>query len=200
VRITVFGAAGRTGRRLVEQALDRGHEVTALVRSTPEPPFDDRVRLLRGDARDADAVRGAIQSAEAVVSVLAIPASEEPTTALSDATSAIAQGMTATGVRRLVLTANAEVFTDRKVPAPFRVVAEEHRRNLAALRATSLVWTMLAPPLLTDDDPVGSYRAVVGGKAPGRSITRADLASAVLDALEREDWIGHPIGVADPDT
>ncbi|TKX84333.1 NmrA family protein, partial [Halorubrum sp. SS5] len=32
MRIAVFGASGRTGRPLVEQALDRGHEVVAFVR------------------------------------------------------------------------------------------------------------------------------------------------------------------------
>jgi putative NADH-flavin reductase len=34
MRVTVFGASGRTGRQVVEQGLDRGHEITAFVRDT----------------------------------------------------------------------------------------------------------------------------------------------------------------------
>jgi hypothetical protein len=39
---------------------------------------------------------------------------------------------------------------------------------------------------------------VVDGKGPGRSLTRADFAAVLLDALDRPEWVGHMVGLANP--
>jgi putative NADH-flavin reductase len=195
MRVAVFGAAGRTGRLVVERALAAGHDVTALVRR-PDVELPSQVTLARGDARDGAAVDAALDGADAVASVMAIQATAEATTDLSDATRAIAQSMERRGPSRIVITTNGSVFHDREVADPYRVVAIEHRRNVAMLRATSLAWTVLAPGFLTDDDRGGRYDATIDAAAPERSISRPSLAAAVVDALERDDWIGHIVGVS----
>ena len=101
-------------------------------------------------------------------------------------------------MRRIVIAANARVFTDDEVTGEYANVAAEHRRDVAILRASDLDWTVVATPFLTDDPADEPYVAVVDGKAPGRSIARAAFATALLDAADRDDWIGHVIGVADP--
>jgi putative NADH-flavin reductase len=196
MRVAVFGAAGRTGRLVIDRALEAGHDVTALVRR-PDVGLPQTVTLVRGDARDAAALDTGLDGAEAVASVMAIQATAEATTELSDATRAIVQAMGRRGISRIVITTNGSVFHDREVADPYRVVAIEHRRNVAMLRATSLAWTVLAPGFLTDDDASGRYDATIDTGAPGRSISRRALAAAVVDALEREDWIGHIVGVSD---
>ncbi|MEX0988696.1 MAG: NAD(P)H-binding protein [Actinomycetota bacterium] len=197
MRVAIFGATGRTGRLVVDDALARGFDVTAFVRRTPDPAFDQAVRVVTGDARDPEHVRAALEGADAVVSVLAIREGTEPTTELSEATHTIIEAMRAHGPRRLVLTVNTSVFHDRPVSPPFGIVADEHRRNVALLRATSdLDWTVLAPMFLTDDPPSGRVRTEVDAKAPGKGLTRADLATAVLDAIAHEDWIGHVVGAS----
>jgi hypothetical protein len=65
------------------------------------------------------------------------------------------------------------------------------------LRGTTLDWTVLAPTVLRDGDQGVELEAVVDAKASGRDISRAGLADAVLDALDRDEWIGHAVGVAD---
>ncbi len=57
---------------------------------------------------------------------------------------------------------------------------------------------MVAAAALTDDPATGSYVAVVDGRAPGKSTTRGDFASALLDAVGNDDWIGHLVGVSNP--
>lgn len=195
MRVGVFGATGRTGRPLVARALEIGHDVTALSRSS-EPGLPEGARVVVGDARNRAALGSALEGADAVASVLAIRAGTEPTTMLSDATRTIAEAMTERGIRRIVITTNSTVFTDREVKDPFRIVADEHRRNVAMLRASDLDWTVLAPALLRDGEP-GELEAVVDAKATGREISRVGLAAAVLDALQRDEWIGHVVGVAD---
>jgi putative NADH-flavin reductase len=71
VRITVFGATGRTGKPLVEQALNSGFEVTAFVRSLDKiTTKHERLTIAQGDATDAAAVEQAVQGAEAVISLM----------------------------------------------------------------------------------------------------------------------------------
>jgi uncharacterized protein len=195
MRIAVFGATGRTGRPLVDQALERGDEVVALSRS-PEPALPAEVEVVRGDARDLAAVRSVVDGVDAVVSVLAIEAGTEPTTMLSDATRTIVDAMREEDVRRLVITTNSSVFTDRDVKDPYRIVADEHRRNVALLRGTTLDWTVLAPAFLGDGEP-GELDAVIDARASAKEISRVGLAAAVLDAIGRDAWIGHVIGVSD---
>ena len=192
----MFGAAGRTGRLVVAEALGRGFAVTAALREPGRVSFDDRVRVVACDARERDDVAQALEGADAAISAMAIPSGTGPTTELSEATRTIVATMTSLGPKRLEVTVNTSVFSDRPVKPPFDVVAQEHRRSLAILRESALEWTALAPAMLTDDEPAGSYDAVFDAKAPGADIPRGDLAVAALDGLDHDDWIGHVVGLA----
>jgi putative NADH-flavin reductase len=53
VKLFVIGAAGRTGREIVEQALARGQQVTAFVRSPEGIKFkNERLTVIEGNAMD----------------------------------------------------------------------------------------------------------------------------------------------------
>lgn len=196
MRITVFGAGGRTGRSLVEQALEHGHEVVAFVRDAPA--FDltgERLDVDEGDAREAEPVAEAIRGSDAVISVLALEqAEDEPEH--SEATRMIADAAKAEGVRRIVVTANRDVFGDGEVNEEFAAQAREHRRNRETLKASGLDWTILAAGRVEDDPPEGAYESFVDERSPTREITPPDLAKAALDALARDDWVGHIVGVS----
>jgi putative NADH-flavin reductase len=195
--VVVFGASGRTGRIVVTQAVRRGHTVTAFVRDASKQWFPDAVEVRQGDPQDADAVADALLGRDAVLSALG-PVAGVTENEISDATRTIVGAMASVGLRRIVVAANAKVFTDDEVTGEFANVAAEHRRDLEILRDSGLDWTVLATPFLSDDPARAAYVAVVDGKAPGRSITREDFATAMLDALEHDDWIGHAVGVANP--
>jgi putative NADH-flavin reductase len=194
MRIAVFGASGRTGRLVARRARERGHDVTALVRSEPPARIDGASRTFVVDLTDRHRVSEAIAGSDAVVWA-AGPIAGVTVSEISDALAVVVAAMDEAGVRRIVVTTNATVLTDREVTGEFANVAAEHRRNAATLRASDLDWTILAPPLLSDDPPTGEVDAVVDAKGPGRSLTRADLADALLDAVNRSDWIGHVVGV-----
>ena len=71
MKIAVFGATRGTGRAVVEQALARGHEVTAFARNPAAVAASHaRLRVVQGDAFDAAAVARAVQGQDAVVSSL----------------------------------------------------------------------------------------------------------------------------------
>jgi putative NADH-flavin reductase len=197
MRIVVFGASGKTGRLVVAQAVQRGDEVVAFVRDASKQWFPDAVTIQQGHPSDAKAVETALAGPDAVVSALG-PIAEETTTEISDATRTIVDAMERIGPRRIAITANARVFSDDELTGPYANVATEHRRDTAILRESALEWTVLAAPALTDDPATGSYVAVVDAKAPGRSITRGDFATALLDAVGKDAWIRHVVGVSNP--
>jgi putative NADH-flavin reductase len=118
------------------------------------------------------------------------------TNEISEATSAIAACMAAEGPSRLVIAANATIFHAREVTGEYANVAAEHRRNLATLTASTLDWTVLAPTLLRDDPVSGRYEASADVAAEGPSIARRDFAMAMLDALHRQAWIEHAVGLS----
>ena len=73
MRLAVFGATGRTGKLLVEQALNAEYDVTAFVRPRSLGKLTikhERLTVVQGDATDAAAVERAVNGADAVVSVM----------------------------------------------------------------------------------------------------------------------------------
>src|SRR5207302_8025582 len=103
--IVVRGATGRTGRRLVEQARERGHEITALVRDPSKHPSQDGVRVLTGSPLDPAAVAGALDRIDAVLVALGNRRAREVvrSTLLTDAMGALVPAMEERGVSRLIV-------------------------------------------------------------------------------------------------
>ena len=196
MNLAVFGATGGTGRLLLAQALERGHSVTAFVRSTPADDSLARAeRVVTGDARNDAAVASALRDAEAVVSAMG-PQGPEPGNVYSNAIGTLTRSMVADGPRRLVITANSRVLDDRPLEGQYAAVSQEHRDALACLQVADLDWTVVATPMLSDAEPQGSFEAVVGDRGHGESITRSDFATALLDALDHPEWADHVVDVS----
>lgn len=111
-RLFVLGATGGTGRALLEQARQRGHLVTAFVRSPEklDPPRDG-LTVLRGDPRNADKLRAALPGHDGLLSALG-PPGLGPNTLVSDCARSTVAAMQATGVRRLLVVGVAVLFED----------------------------------------------------------------------------------------
>lgn len=71
MKLLVFGATGGTGSRLVQQALQQGHVVTAFVRDPAKIRFShERLRVVRGDILDENSIDAAMAGQEGVLSAL----------------------------------------------------------------------------------------------------------------------------------
>ncbi|HZG02688.1 MAG TPA: SDR family oxidoreductase [Streptomyces sp.] len=215
MRLTVLGATGGTGRQLVRQALDAGHEVTAVVRDPARlavpPEGAGALEVVTADVTDAGALRPAVAGRDAVLSALGANGVKQArsTAIASRGTRAALAAMEATGVRRLVVVSAAPVgpvpegenLTGRLAFAVVRrvlgAVYEDLARMEEALRGSSAEWTVLRPPRLLDGPLTGRYERVLGGAVPRRhSIARADLAHAMLAVLDDPATAGQVVGVA----
>jgi putative NADH-flavin reductase len=195
MNVTVFGAGGRSGRDVVAEALARGYAVTAVVRRPPEPPLASSVSLVMGDARDPSAVGAALDGADAVISAMG-PKNGADDTSYSDAVTDLVRVMEDRGPSRLIVTANDRVLDDRPLEGPFADVSLEHRRAFATLRASGLDWTVIAASMLSNAGATGDYRATVGAPRGSGDIDRSDFSRAVVDALDRDDWVASAVAVA----
>ena len=139
----------------------------------------------------------------------------------SRGTLAIVEAMRATGVRRVVVVSAAPVATvaspgrpdpprqdpgdglvTRRVLMPLLLATlREVYRDLAlmedALRDSTLDWTVVRPPRLTDGPLTGTYRTALGRNLRGGLlVSRADVANLMLATLDRPETIGQTIGIA----
>jgi uncharacterized protein YbjT (DUF2867 family) len=207
--LTVFGGTGPTGRELIRLALADGHRVTAVVRNPaalPDPPVGLTVRT--GDVLDAASLSGCLDGADAVLSALGSRAGRAPTTVYSAGIEHILDAMHAAGVRRLVaLTAipvapreqrsRSQRMLDQLLHAAFGPSYDDMARMEQRLRASDVDWTVIRPPRLTNKPATGRYRTAVNAALPGGpSITRADLARAMLATLDEPATVRAAVAVA----
>jgi hypothetical protein len=215
MKIVVFGATGNIGRRVAQEALSRGHEVTGVVRdpAAVEAP-DPRVRLVKADATRADDVAQAVKGGDAVVSAISPRPNARglPAPSLQANARALISGLRAADVKRVLYVGGAsslevspgQVLADQPdFPAIYRNEAREGREALDVWRkeADGLDWTYLSPAIeIGPGQRTGKYRTTgdrVLFDAAGKSfISYDDYAVAVLDELERPGHIRRRFGVA----
>ncbi|MBW7963251.1 NAD(P)-dependent oxidoreductase [Bradyrhizobium sp. BR 10261] len=200
-KILVLGATGGTGRQIVKQALARGHQVTALVRSPQKAGDLDGVRLVLGDVRAAKVLREALRGQDAVVSALGTPASPfRDVTLLSSATRALVQAMKAEHVARLVAITgigagdsrgHGGFLFDRVIfPLLLKKVYADKDRQEAIVRDSGLDWIVVRPTILNDKPGRGAVQALTDlSDFHGGSISRQEVATFVLDQLHSDDWL-----------
>lgn len=103
MKLLVIGAAGKTGRNVVEQAVAAGHEVTAFVHETKGYLSDSNVRVVEGDATDRSAMDSAMLGQHAVIDTIGGKNPLKTTTLEASAAATIVASMQSSGVRRLVV-------------------------------------------------------------------------------------------------
>jgi len=201
MKITIFGATGRTGQQLVERALSAGHEVTALVRDPAlVRTLGARLRVLTGQLVERAQVGQAITGAESVISVLG-PAQNNPTYEISAGIDNIIAMMKENEVRRLILSIGAGVadphdapglfdqFINRLVKIMARHVYDDMRQVDARVRASDLDWTIVRVPMLTDHPFTGKIKVGYVGKGIGSRLGRADLADFLLKQVTDQSYL-----------
>jgi putative NADH-flavin reductase len=200
MRVLIFGATGGTGRELVLQALQKGYDVSAFVRTPSKLTIHtSRLHIVQGDIQRVESIHSAIPGHDGVLSALGTR-SLGPTTLLSDAAHEILRTMEAHGVRRILWESSLGIGKTRGqlgplyswvlIPLLLRHVFADKERQEAIVQTTRLEWTIVQPAALTNGPRTEKYR--VGESAcSGRlfpRISRADVAHFMLKELEQR---GH---------
>lgn len=206
MRVVIFGAAGPTGLLLTQQALDRGHDVTAVTRHPADFPLAaERLTVAGADATRPDDVNRVIRGVDAVVSVLGAKYSRDPISVYSSSARAIVDAMRAAGVPRLVVTSSSAAnpwpdptwgWVERNVA--HRILGRmgatlyaDMRRMEGIVLDSGLDVTVMRPLGLATMEPPTEY-AVAVDHVSGRQTARRDLASAILDEVDGHHVDGTP--------
>ncbi|MFB7616045.1 NAD(P)-dependent oxidoreductase [Kitasatospora sp. NPDC056181] len=200
MRITVFGATGNVGSRVVAEAVARGHQVTAVLRDPARPhSLPGAATIAIGDARNPEDVARLATGQDVVISATRpAPGSEGE---LATATKGLLAGTAGTGARLLAVGGagsltlpgggGATVIDGPDFPPGWLPIALACNEQLALYQAdTEVDWAYLSPAaLLEPGERTGCYRL---GRdellvdADGVSaISMEDLAVALLDEAER---------------
>jgi putative NADH-flavin reductase len=210
MKIAILGATGTVGRRLVQEALERGHEVTALARAAGGLDSRPGLSLRQVDFRCAPELEAAIFGHAALISAIG-PAPGEPAHIVVESARAVAAACMRTGVGRVLVVGGAgslnaepglELWRTPDFPAEWREIALAHREALQLwLKVKELDFTVLSPAAqMHPGTRTGRYRIAHNDllrDASGQSsISTEDFAAAVLDELERGAHIGERITCA----
>ena len=191
MQVLVFGAAGGTGRRVVDEALSAGHDVTVLVRDPVKlGAVDPRVTVEVGDARDPEAVTRAATGAQGVISTIG-GSGMGRSTAITDAMTTIVAGLPA-DTRLLAVSTVGAGDSASQFPRAVRMTVgvllrnaiADHNGQERAIMSSELDWTIARCVGLTDDPAAGEVHVLTEGKVGGSRIPRADVARWLVANLE----------------
>jgi putative NADH-flavin reductase len=197
MKLIVFGATGGTGRQVVIQALEAGHEVTVVVRQPAA--FDihhERMEVVQGDVLNFSSIEKPMSGKDVVVSALGV-SHRNPTTVYSAGTSNIMKAMRSFGIRRLICLSSGGLDIPADTPFMQRIVIkfivqrmfkeayEDMARMEDKVRLSDLDWTVIRPPRLTNGLRTGKYRIASNQHLQrAEGIARADLADYIVGHLD----------------
>jgi putative NADH-flavin reductase len=209
MQVVIFGSTGPTGRALVRQALDDGHDVIAIARDPARVDSTGaRLQVVRADVLDGSSFDGVLNGADAVISAIGAHG-RQPTTVYSAGTANIRDAMRRAGVRRFIgvsalpVTPRAELGpAERWIVVPllwlfFGEMYADMTRMEQLLRDSDLDFTIMRPPRLTNQRATGTYRTAINQPlSRARKISRADLAAEMLRDIPDHQTVRATVSLA----
>lgn len=208
MKIALIGATGFVGTHLLEEALERGYEVTAIVRDPSKiSNSSEKLTVVKGDINEVDALAAQLKGHDVIVSAFnpgwTNPNIYDDFVAGSKDIEAAAEK---SGVKRLIVIGGAgslyidgqQLVDGPNFPAEYKAGATAARDYLNVLKENKVLdWTFFSPaiemhPGITNGR-TGQYR--LGTESPvfaesGRSILSVqDLAVVIIDEVANAQFL-----------
>ena len=210
MRLLVTGATGRVGREVVRDALARDYEVVALSRSAGQLGIENKhLRIAAVDVLRERSVIPLLEGVDAVIHAVGIGSSRVPTTIYSQGARSIIAGMTKYKLKRLVVVSSqaANVWANQSLFAKiillpilqhlFGATYDDMRRMERVLWESTVDWTQVRSPYISSNPAKGHFRfSNESVPAQYRSITAADMATALVEISARSDLSRQDVFVA----
>lgn len=203
MKIALYGATGNIGRRILQEALSRGHQVTVIVRDSKKIDLINiNLKVEIGDILDPVDVSHKVKSHDAVISAYG-PGNDDPKI-VGKVYQSLNKGMTKAGVKRVILVGGAgslqvapglELVDTPEFPASWKAAALAHREVLHFyLNEKELEWTYASPAALIEPGKrTGKFRwgenQLVSDEAGHSKISIEDFAAAIIDVAEQRKYI-----------
>jgi putative NADH-flavin reductase len=207
MKLLIIGSTGGTGRELVKQALERGHQVTAFARSPSKLGMSHHnLRVAQGDVTNYASVESAVSGQDAILCALGTKVLRK-NTIQSDGTRNIVEAMQKTGVKRLIVETSLDVGDSRGQlgflfahvirATLLRNIFEDKELQERIVRESGLDWVIARPAMLTDGPYTGKYRAGFSASDKiARKISRADVADFMLKQAKSSEFLRQTPGLS----
>ncbi len=209
MKLAIFGATGRTGKPLVEQALQAGYEVVALARTSVKLAMQHpKLTNVQGDVLNQADVEKVVQGSDAVISVIG-QRKDSPRDLQTIAITHIIAAMEKYGVKRLVSLTGAGVddphdrpkFANHLIKTALKLmsghVLKDGENHAEAIRKSKLDWVIVRGPMLNEGPHTGNYRVGWVGVNTGSRLSRADLADFLLKQVTDTTYLQQAPMVGD---
>ena len=211
MKIVLWGATGLTGRKVLYQALEGGHEVKAIARNPGLIEAEHaNLTVVRGDALNRQSVQEAVSGGEVVISALGSGTSfaeaRKPTTIYSEGFANIVAAMRKHTIRRFIALLSVGTVDDPYEPFIHkRIIRPLIRRTYDDMRKAEnflagcddLDWVVIRPLRLLNTSRTGKYRTSVNILPPGGiGIGRPDLAEFILKQVRTDEHLRSYLTIA----
>ena len=208
--VTVFGATGQVGRRIVQYALAQGMHVRAFGRNVNnliDPDLqNEKLQAIKGSVFDDNEVLGAVTGSDAVLSALGGGFDGTDKTRSLGMKKIVAQ-MNKAGVQRIVALGGSGVLDapgggyvldEPEYPAEFLPVGREHLQAFLHLKNSNLEWTFVCSPTILDEDKTEHYNVSisVSPNSDKHEITAGDLAHFMVKELQQPEHVRERVGIS----
>lgn len=210
MHITVFGATGQVGKRIVQQALSKGYFVTAFGRNVEslieQDNLNEKLTAQKGYLFDEKDVAKAIDKADVIISVLG-GASDGSDKTRSLGIKQIITQMQKKGKKRIIALGGMGVLNAEDntlllhaddYPEEYLAVGLEHLKAFELLLESNLDWTFFCPADIHDKDETGIFITSIN-YAPDPNhfrINAGDLAMAMLKAATNQEYVQQRVGIS----
>jgi len=208
MKLLIIGGTGGTGKQLIKQALEEGHQITALVRNPGKLKITDPgLRIIKGNVLDLESVLQAVKGQDAVLSVLGHKKFFIKTNTLSEGTKNIVEAMEGGGVDRFICVTSLGIGDSRfklglyytlfVIPVIVFFYFRDKEKQERIICNSKLNWTIVRPGQLINAKKRGVYKhgPNVGSYILTKLISRADVAHFMLSQLEDDTYRCKAVGV-----
>ncbi|XP_031161727.1 flavin reductase (NADPH)-like isoform X2 [Sander lucioperca] len=212
MKIAVLGATGQTGQYLVNQALQQGHTVTAIVRNPGKLILHhDNLKMVEADIFSADSLKTHFKGQDVIMSCLGFPVSFfSAVTGYTLSMNSVISAMRESGVNRIITMSSwfTEPNSARQSPYVIRflllpiirgVLNNMYEMEKLLEKSEDINWTVVRPPGLKNmPASVQEFLTHEGYFVPnsgGNAVGRGDVARFMLSLLNSNAWVKKGVAI-----
>ena len=208
MKLLIIGGTGKTGRELIKQGLEQGHEITAIVRNPEKLKLNNpNLKIVKGDVLIPESLKNAFLGQDAVLSALGHKRFFIKTTILSRGTKNIIDAMNNNGIKRFIAITSLGINDSRfklglyytlfTIPFILFFYFLDKSKQEKLIMKSNLNWTIVRPGQLTNGKKRINYKHnnKAGNYILTKMISRASVAHFLLKNLETNLYLHKSVGV-----
>jgi uncharacterized protein YbjT (DUF2867 family) len=214
MKVLIIGATGQIGRLTIREALNLGHEVTAVGRSVERIKPEKGLQIVKADVQDANSILNVVAGHDVVV--LTFGAMKDFKTLLLGTqvcevgTKNVVAAMKHHGIRRLVAMTSigagdssghgSWVFRNIIKPVLLGRIIKDRTAQEEWVRTSGLPeWVIVRPAVLNDNERSTQLRTFTAfdGQSEPSTIARASVAAFLAKAIADRTYDGRSVLITD---